>query len=80
MPRYFFHAHERLYVDDDEGLELADIKTAVAVALHAARDLAADECRRGELDLSFRIEVIDEAGAVVAVVTIGEAVRIIEPD
>lgn len=80
MPRYFFHAYDRIVADDDEGIELDDVALAVAVAHHAARDLAADECRRGELDLNFRIDVTDEAGAIVASVTLADAVQVIWPD
>ena len=45
-------------------------------ALRAAREIMADEVKRGSLTLVDRIEIADEGGNAVTVVTFADAVRI----
>jgi hypothetical protein len=76
MTRYFFHVYDDVVALDDEGLELADADAARREALAGARALAADQVKKGRLDLRHRIEVADEAGAPVLRVTFEEAVQV----
>ncbi len=78
MPRYFFHAHDRLIALDDEGIELPDVAAALALAEHSARDLAVQECKLGSLHLADRIEVTDDDGTIIAKVTIADVIRIVD--
>ena len=76
MPRFFFHVYDDVVALDDEGIELPDAEAARRAALDGARALAADQVRKGRLDLRHRIEVVDESGARVLSVTFDEAVRV----
>lgn len=76
MPRFFFHVHDDDDAFDEEGRELPDFATARAEAIRSARALARDEVSRGRLNLSHRIEVADECGVAVAIVTFGDAIDV----
>jgi hypothetical protein len=76
MPRYFFHLYNDIYAQDEEGRELPDLEVAHANAVREARELMMETLSKGELDLSHRIEVTDETGAVLATITFGEAVLV----
>ena len=78
MPHYYFHLRNDLDVNDDEGLELPDATAAQAKALGYARDMAAVSIvETGKVDLSHIIEVQDESGAIIATVTFGDALTIL---
>ncbi len=76
MPRYYFHVYDDVEALDDEGLDRADAEAAVAGAVNAARELAAEEVRRGKLNLGHRIEVEDESGSVIAAVMFRDCVLV----
>ena len=76
MPRFFFHVYDDVVAIDDEGMELPDAEAARDAAVAGARALAADQARKGHLDLSHRIEVKDESGSPVLTLTFDEAVRV----
>lgn len=76
MPRYFFHLYNDLEVEDEEGVDLADLETVRAEALKAARDLMAEDVRLGKLTLSHRIEVRDQKGEPVHTVRYGDAIQL----
>ena len=77
MPRYFTHlidGEDRTL--DPDGTEMA----ADAIerhALHNARDCIAGDARGGVIDLHYRLEIHDEAGAVVHELSFADAVKII---
>jgi hypothetical protein len=73
VPRYFFHLHNRVVATDEEGAELADIDAAREKAEEDAREMVCASVREGYLNLDHRIEVADEAGEVVLVVTFRDA-------
>jgi hypothetical protein len=73
VPRYFLHLFDGVDSIDEEGTELADDAAAFALALRSARELAADEVKRGCLDLDHRIEAFDENSRLVASISFGEA-------
>jgi hypothetical protein len=74
MPRFYFHVHDDIEALDEEGLELPHAKAAIDGAVHAARELAAEEVRHGELHLDHRVEVVDENGAVISTITFRDCV------
>lgn len=76
MPRYFFHLHNDIEARDEEGVELADLAAARAVAMREARAIAAAHVGNGRLVLSHSIEVTDEHGASLLTVSFGEVIEI----
>lgn len=78
MPRYFFHVYDDIIAQDEEGLELPDLAAARLNALIGARDLITEQVRHGYIVLSHWIDVVDEQGEKVLVVTFRDAVDIRE--
>ena len=76
MPRFFFHLKDGATLCDDEGMTFDTVEEARKEAVRAAREIMADEIRRGSLTLVDRIEIADEGGNAVTVVTFAEALRI----
>jgi hypothetical protein len=76
MPRYFFHIYNHDVTMDEEGQELPDIEAARELALDSARDLVCDSVHLGHLNLDHRIEVEDEQGETLIVLTFREAFTI----
>jgi hypothetical protein len=76
MPRYFFHIYNHDITMDEEGRELPDIEAARELALDSARDLVCDSVHLGHLNLDHRIEVADEGGETLIVLTFREAFTI----
>lgn len=78
MPRYYFHLRNDLDVRDEEGQERPDALAARAKALQYAREMAAvSVVEQGKVDLSHFIEVQDGSCAVIASVTFGDALTIL---
>ena len=79
MPRYFIHIFNDLTAEDEEGVELADDRAALALAASEARILAAESVRmHGHLVLSHRREVRDGPGRLVGSVAFGDVVKIVD--
>jgi uncharacterized protein YnzC (UPF0291/DUF896 family) len=76
MPRFFFNLKDGVTVCDEDGMTFATVEEARQEALRAARGIMADEVKRGSLTLVDKIEIVDESGNAVTVVTFAEAVRI----
>ena len=76
MPRFFFHLKDGITLCDDEGMSFDTVEEARKEAMRTAREIMADEVRRGSLNLVDRIEIADEGGNAVTVVTFADAVRI----
>ncbi len=75
MPRYFFNVYNDDTTIDDEGMELSDPAAAKVCAIQEARVLAADTVLQGHLVGHHRIEILDEARAVIGSVRFDEAVE-----
>jgi hypothetical protein len=45
MPRYFFHLHNDIDALDEEGVELADLEAARAMARHSVQFAAAESIK-----------------------------------
>lgn len=78
MPRYFFNVYDDVIAADEEGKELPNEQAARLHAMIGARDIIAEQVRRGYLVRSHWIDVVDEQGEVLLTVTFGEAVDIKE--
>lgn len=76
MPRYYFHLHDHIFVEDKEGVELADVAAVREKAVDAARDMACASIHEGQLNLEHYIRVTDEAGHDITTVTFREAFTI----
>jgi hypothetical protein len=77
MPRYFFHIHNHITVEDEEGQELADGSAARRRALETARDLVCESVHEfGNVNLEHYVRVTDEAEQEVYRVTFREAFTI----
>jgi hypothetical protein len=76
MPRYFFHVLDPGYTVDEEGRELPDLEAARALALESARDLVCVDVKNGWLNLDHSIEVRDERGDTVLIVSFREAFQV----
>ena len=76
MPRFFFHLRDGDSVDDPDGMYLPDVRTARLEAIRSARDIMAEDVRRGKLDLSFSIEVTDEQGEPILAVPFREVIDV----
>ena len=62
MPRFYFHLHNDMYVEDEEGAELPDMAAAREYALESARDLASVFVKHGHINLNHFVRVTDEGG------------------
>lgn len=77
MARFYMHVCNGTgFVEDQEGVELADEAVARSKAVEAARDVMASDLRMGELDLSSFIEVEDEEHRYLFTLTFADAVAI----
>ena len=74
MPRYFFHLYDDLAVLDEEGIELPDDDAARETALKNAREIACAEVEQGHLVLEHHINMVDDTGRQVGVVSFRTAV------
>lgn len=79
MPRYFFTLHDGDCFPDGEGQELEDVDAARRTAVEAAREMIAEEVRRGRLALGDTIAIHDENGKLVATVGFSDAVAVEAP-
>lgn len=78
MPHYYFHLHEQAgTVKDPEGRALENAASARDHAVIAARSIMSENVLTGFLDLSDYVEITDELGDLVLVVSFEEAVTCI---
>lgn len=76
MPRFFFHIRDGESVEDPDGMFLPDARTARLEAVRSARDIMAEDVRRGRLTLASSIEVTDENGEPILAVPFREVLEI----
>ena len=76
MTRYFFHLHDNVDCEDEEGVELPDEKAAKAFALVSARDMASVEVKHGRLNVDHYIEIRADDGRHVGDMLFREVVTI----
>lgn len=78
MSRYFFNLSNGSELPDLQGLELADLDAARTAALKGARGILASEVRDGRLPLHEQIKVTDEAGTLLFVRKLRDAIVVEE--
>ena len=77
MPRYFLHVCNGMgFVEDPEGTELPDLTTARQKAIDGLRDLMAGEMKAGQLNQASFVEIVDEAGGLLTIVSFSDAVDV----
>ena len=77
MAKFFLDLHEcGTTIEDEEGLELANLDGARLVALKAAREIMCGEVSHGRLCLSCCIAIRDETGQIVMSVPFKDAVTL----
>jgi hypothetical protein len=78
MARYHFHVRTLgELVQDEEGVEFADLDAAIVEAVRGARCLMKGEIETGSLRFDQSIEIWDSSGQQVTVVPFSEALNII---
>ena len=76
MPRYFTHLYNSELLCDERGEEFGSVEEARIAARAAASELIAEHITQGIIvDLSHRLEVMDEDGTVVSVLSFAEFFR-----
>jgi hypothetical protein len=73
MPRFYFHVFNDVVAMDEEGIELPDLAAAREQAMDGARELVCEAINKGHLNLDHRIEVTDEAGETLTIVSYRDA-------
>ena len=77
MPRFFFDLHNDISIQDPEGQELPDVRSAMARAVKEARQMIiASVTDHGKIDLLHSIRVRDQSGTIVGQVEFGDAVSV----
>jgi hypothetical protein len=76
MQRFFFHIYNDQVTLDEEGRELPGLDAARELALESAREMVCESVHEGHLNLDHRIEVADEQGDVLLVLTYRDAFTI----
>lgn len=76
MPVYYFHIRsDGAVIEDEDGLELADLDRATFEAIAGARDIVVDRALSGEpIGLNDVFEITGESGDVLLTVPFRDAV------
>lgn len=76
MSHYFFHIcgrNER--IEDLEGADFDTLQAAIAEARLAAREILAEDVRKGQVDDTRLLEIVDEQGRLVARMPFADAIN-----
>ena len=75
MTRYFFHIRSRTErIKDREGADFDTLPAALTEARLAAREILAEDMRKGQIDETRIFEIVDEQGQLVARLPFSEAI------
>jgi hypothetical protein len=78
MPRYFMHLRNHIdEILDTEGVEVASLEAVKNAVLASARDVMVGDLKKGLLDLRYRIDAGNMAGAIIFTLPFKHAVNII---
>lgn len=76
MTRYFFHICSRMErIEDREGADFDTLEAALIEARLAAREILAEDLRKGHVNETRQFEIVDERGELMARVPFKEAIR-----
>jgi hypothetical protein len=76
MPRHFFRICDDFDSPDDLGKDLPDLVAAMDYAVAGARSLVAETVHEGDIVCHHRVDILDEAGAVLHAVRFDDAIII----
>jgi len=76
VPRYFLSLRDGEFLQDNEGREYPDAGAAMRAALRGAREIMAEDVKRGVLHLNECVEITDAKGELVAKVLFRDAIEI----
>lgn len=77
MARYFLHIHNSHgEAEDDEGMDANSLAEARERAVTGIRSLLAAEAANGQINFKGRIDIADEAGAVLLSIPFTDAVTV----
>lgn len=75
MTRYFFHIRSRTErIEDREGADFDTLDAAVTEARLAAREILAEDVRKGQVDDTRLFEIFNERGELVARLSFKDAI------
>jgi hypothetical protein len=75
MTHYFFHICSRTErIEDREGADFDTLDAALAEARLAAREILAEDLRKGQVDETRLFEIVDERGELMARVPFKETI------
>lgn len=75
MTHYFFHICSRTErIEDREGADFDTLEAALTEARFAAREILAEDLRKGNVDETRLFEIVDERGELMARVPFKEAI------
>ena len=75
MTHYFFHICSRTErIEDREGADFDRLDAALAEVRLAAREILAEDLRKGHVDETRLFEIVDERGELMAQVPFKEAI------
>jgi hypothetical protein len=76
MTHYFFHICSRTErIEDREGADFDTLEAALAEARLAAREILAEDLRKGQVDETRLFEIVDEQGRLVAHLPFQDAIN-----
>ncbi len=76
MTHYFFHICSRTErIEDREGADFATLEAALIEARLAAREILAEDLRKGHVDKTRLFEIVDDEGRLVARMPFQEAIN-----
>lgn len=76
MTRYFFHICSRAErIEDREGADFNTLNAALDDARLAAREILAEDVRKGQIDETRMFEIVDESGRLVARMPFSDAIN-----
>jgi hypothetical protein len=76
LPRFYLSLRDGEFLRDDEGQEFASLDAARDTAVRGAREIMAEDVKRGVLSLGDSVEITDENGQRVATVAFRDAIQI----
>ena len=76
MTHYFFHICSRTeHIKDLEGGDFDTLHAALTEARLAAREMLAEDVRKGQIDETRLFEIVDERGQLVASMPFSDAIN-----
>ena len=76
MPRFYLHLRKgEQFFRDPEGAVFSDLESARREAMRSAREMAAESVKHNQ-EIDGQLEIMDEAGETLLVLTLKDTVRV----